>query len=151
MLTSSPSYDGKSIVTEKIRRLSPNTHVRVYDGAVPCGPLGEVTADIDEYVKLPVSIFGDGDLYIVRTQGESMIEAGIQPDDLVVVDRQKRPAVGDIIVAYAEGGSFLKRLAYDKVANRFYLHPENSNMEDIYIAPGILETQGVARFVIKAL
>ena len=142
-------YDGKTVLTEKIRKLSDsNLGIGVFDKTVPCGELEEVEADVQEYVNLPTSIFGSGDLFILRTSGESMIEAGIEPGDLVVVERQENAKEGDIVVALGnENGSSLKRLL--KQGNKYILHPENETMEDIEVSE--LKIQGVARFVIKKL
>lgn len=142
-------YDGKTITTEKMRMTSgSNRGVEVFDSAIPCGELEEVDANVSEYVDLPASIFGNGDLYILRTCGESMIDAGIEPGDLVVVERQESAKNGDIVVALGDAtGSSLKRLV--KKGRRYILHPENENMEDIIVKD--LQIQGVARFVIKKL
>lgn len=142
-------YDGKTIKTEKMRKNSGiNRGCEVYDSSIPCGELEEVDADVSEYVDLPTSIFGSGDLYILRTRGESMINAGIEPGDLVVVEKQEKAEDGDIVVALGdETGSSLKRLV--KNGRKCILHPENDAMEDIVVKE--LKIQGVARFVIKKL
>ena len=142
-------YDGKTVTTEKIRKTSCiNRGIGVFDAAIPCGELEAVDADVSEYVDLPTSIFGNGDLFVLRTKGESMIDAGIAPGDLVVVERQENAAIGDIVVALGdETGSSLKRL--QKKGKKYILHPENEKMEDIVVKE--LKIQGVARFVIKKL
>ena len=142
-------YDGKTIKTDKMRKNSGiNRGCEVYDSSIPCGELEEVDADVSEYVDLPTSIFGSGDLYILRTRGESMINAGIEPGDLVVVEKQEKAEDGDIVVALGnETGNTLKRL--ERVDDKYVLHPENKTMDDIVVDN--LEIQGVARFVIKKL
>lgn len=142
-------YDGKTIVTDKMCRTSEsNRGVEVYESTIPCGELEEVDGDVSEYVDLPTSIFGSGDLYLLRTRGESMIDASIEPGDLVVVEKQETARDGDIVVALGdETGSSLKRLI--KKGRRYILHPENESMEDIIVKD--LKIQGVARFVIKKL
>ena len=77
-----------------------------------------------------------------------MIDAGIEPGDLVVVEKQVKAEDGDIVVALGdETGSSLKRLV--KNGRKCILHPENETMEDIVVKN--LKIQGVARFVIKKL
>lgn len=142
-------YNGKDIKTEKMEKVAPATSVRVFGGAIPCGPLEEIESSVEEYVKLPTTIFGTGDLYIIRTTGDSMIEAGISSGDLVVVERQNTAQVGDIVVALYDNANTLKRLGYDADRQQHMLIPENSSMEPIYTDH--LAIQGVARFVIKAL
>lgn len=144
-------YDGKLISTERMRKSSEiNRSVGIYDAAIPCGELETIEAAVSEYVDLPASIFGNGELYILRTRGESMIEAGIEPGDLVVVEKKETASESDIIVALGdETGNSLKRLKYDGYKEKYYLHPENKNMSDIYVEE--LKIQGIARFVIKTL
>ena len=142
-------YNGKDIKTEKIEKVAPVTSARVFGGAIPCGPLEEIESSVEEYVKLPSTIFGTGELYIIRTTGDSMIEAGISSGDLVVIERQNTAQVGDIVVALYDNANTLKRLGYDADRKQHMLIPENSGMEPIYTDH--LAIQGVARFVIKAL
>ena len=67
-------YDGKLIATEKIRKTGAVNHgVKIYDNAIPCGELETIESSVSEYVDLPASIFGNGELFILRTRGESMI------------------------------------------------------------------------------
>ena len=142
-------YDGKTIKTDKMRKTSSdNSGIEMYDKGIPCGELEEIDASVSEYVNLPISIFGSGDLFILRTNGESMIEAGIEPGDLVVIERQENAKDGDIVVTLGNGnGSSLKRLV--KRGRKCILHPENEKMDDIVVKE--LKIQGVARFVIKKL
>ena len=53
--------------------------------SIACGSPGEREEYIEEIVSLPKSLFGEGPLFILRATGESMIEAGIEDGDLVVV------------------------------------------------------------------
>lgn len=142
-------YNSGEISTGKIDRISPTRGAAVYEGAIPCGPLDVVEASVEEYVKLPTSIFGNGDLYIIRTTGDSMINAGIDSGDLVVVQKQSEAQLGDIVVALHENSNTLKRLGYDEARECWKLIPENDEMEPIYVDK--LAIQGVAKFVIKAL
>ena len=142
-------YDGKDIQTEKIRRMSPVSSVPLFNGSVPCGPLDTIEASVDEYVKLPTSIFGSGDFYIIRTTGDSMINAGIESGDLVVVEKRQEAAPGEIVVALHDNANTLKRLGYDEERHCCKLIPENDSMEPIYVKD--VAVQGVAKFIIKAL
>ena len=118
-------------------------------GFIPCGPLTEEEEYVDSYIKLPRSFVGEGDFFILTAHGESMIEAGIDDGDLVVVRRQNHACRGDIIVALADGKNTLKRYFPEPENKRIRLHPENSEMEDFYVTE--LFIQGVATKVIKDL
>ena len=78
-----------------------------------------------------------------------MIEAGINSGDLVVIRRQNEAKEGQIVVALVENENTLKRFFFDKERDCIRLHPENKNMEDIYVKS--CSIQGVAVNVIKSL
>ena len=118
-------------------------------GFIPCGPLSEEEEHIDSYIKLPRSFLGEGEFFILTAHGDSMIEAGIDDGDLVVVRQQSHAGRGDIIVALADGKNTLKRYFPEPENKRIRLHPENSQMEDFYVKE--LYIQGVATKVIKDL
>ena len=144
-------YDGNAISTKRTELLSAGTTpANVFLGPIPCGTPDVVEASVDEIVHLPTAIFGKGELCILRAQGESMIKAGIDDGDMVVVDTSAEATVGDIVVALdGEGQNTLKRLEFDSEKRCYYLHPENPDLEDIYVNQ--LTVQGVARYVIKKL
>lgn len=74
-----------------------------------------------------------------------MIEAGIDPGDLVVIRKQETAENGQIAVVLVDDEATLKRFYIED--NRVRLHPENSEMKDIYVDHCII--QGVAVKVIK--
>jgi len=143
------SYDGADILTEKIERLTATRGAEVYTGSIPCGAPEAVEAMVEDYVSLPVSIFGSDEMYILRTRGDSMVEAGIEEGDYVVIKKQPTANIGDIVVALHNGENTLKTLRYNKRRRKYVLHPENADMEDIEVDE--LTVQGVATFVIKQL
>lgn len=144
-------YDGNAISTKRTDLLNAGiTPAKVFLGSIPCGTPDVVEASVDEIVHLPTAIFGKGELCILHAQGESMIDAGIDDGDMVVVDTSAEATVGDIVVALdGEGQNTLKRLEFDSEKRCYYLHPENPALEDIYVNQ--LTVQGVARYVIKKL
>lgn len=143
------SYDGTEIMTEKIERLTATRGAEVYTGSIPCGTPETVEAMVEDYVSLPVSIFSSDEMYILRTRGDSMIEAGIEEGDYVVIKKQPTANIGEIVVALHDNENTLKTLRYDRKRRKYILHPENSEMEDIVVDD--LTIQGVAKFVIKPL
>lgn len=143
------SYDGSVIMTDRLQQLSALQSARVYSGSIPCGTPEDVDASVEDYISLPVSIFGSDEMYVLRTKGSSMIEAGIDEGDYVVIRKQQTAKVGDIIVALHNNENTLKTLGFNEETRRYVLHPENASMEDIEIDE--LTVQGVAKFVIKSL
>ena len=118
-------------------------------GSVPCGPLTVEEEYIEGYIKLPESLIGSGRYYFLKANGDSMIGAGIDDGDLVLIRQQETANEGDIVVALSENESTLKRLKFDERKRRYYLHPENEELEDIYV--DFLTIQGVAIKVFKDL
>lgn len=141
-------YDSRMIMTERI-----NDQIMSYNqagivGAIPCGQMTLEQENIEDYVNLPMSIFGGGDLYILHTYGDSMTGAGIDDGDLVVVRKQTWAKDGDLVIAYVEGeGSTLKRYQDDKKNQRVILHPENEKYQDIIVTD--CRIQGVVVNIIK--
>ena len=119
-------------------------------GAVSCGVPKLAEENIEEYVRLPVSLFGSGDFFLLRANGNSMIEAGIDNGDLVLIRQQSTADPGQIVVALiGDEDATLKRFYPDREAGFIRLHPENQTMEDIIVDNCII--QGVAVKVLKEL
>ena len=116
--------------------------LEVLDGSHQRGrsvPLvGRVTAgqpilaieNIEDYIVLPQNMLGSDDIYCLRVQGESMIEAGILDGDIVVLRQQDTAENGEIVVAIVDDEATLKRIFYEE--DRVRLQPENAAMEPIY-------------------
>ena len=62
---------------------------------------------------------------IIKVRGDSMIDAGIHDGDLLVVDTQKKPRLGDIVVAIVDAEYTVKYLAKD-AQGKFVFDPANS-------------------------
>ena len=105
----------------------------------------EKTLDLNELcISHPAATF------FVRVQGESMLEAGIWPDDILVVDRSLTARHGDIVIACLEREMTVKKL---------HIHPQpiklmpcNSSYKPIEITEGmVLEIFGVVTNVVRSL
>ena len=118
-------------------------------GAVSCGIPKFAEENIEERINLPAALFGKGDFYILYASGDSMIEAGINDGDMLLIRVQNTAEVGDIVVALIDDEATLKRYYPDRVHGRVRLHPENRNMDDIIVKDCII--QGVAVKLIKDL
>ncbi len=88
--------------------------------------------------------------FFMRVTGNSMIEAVIFENDLIIVDRSLRPKHQHIVVAIVNGEFTLKRLVYQD--QKALLCPENKNFPPLLITPDMeFEIWGVACFVIHQL
>lgn len=134
-------------VTDKIN--VPSVNVGLI-GSISCGALTFAEQNVTEYFKLPTSLVGKGEFFMLQASGESMVNAGIDDGDLVIIRKQSTANDGDIVVALYGDDTTLKRFYKDTKNQRFILHPENDYMDDI-IVDGELYIQGIAVKVIKDL
>ena len=116
-------------------------------GDIACGSPTEAIENIEECYALPKALFGDGELFILRTYGDSMIDVGIKENDFIVVRQQNTASDGDIVAALVNGESTLKRI-YHK-GSKVVLHPENKTMKDIVVNAEDCIIQGVLVSCIK--
>ena len=102
--------------------------------------IGKVTAgipilaqeSIEDYLTLPLDfVNSSNELFILKVQGDSMIEAGIHDKDLAIIEKTSVAANGDIIVALIENEATIKRIF--KENGHVRLQPENSTMEPIIV------------------
>ena len=149
-------YDGKArmIRTPIIRKFAPESAPCPFVGAIPCGSAQIKEENVREYIRLPVSLFGKGKFYILEVSGDSMVDAGIDSGDLVVIRTDCNAEIGDIVVAltgYSE--STLKVYAgIDEDTQEAILEYRNqAKYPDEEIRVKQLIVQGVAKHVIKAL
>lgn len=90
----------------------------------PCDDNPAEKLDLGSYlVPNPASTF------FVKVAGESMIGAGIFPDDLLIVDKSIQPSNGDVVIASVDGEFTVKRLFISN--NKVELRPENSRFPTI--------------------
>ncbi len=87
------------------------------------------------------------DAFMLRVQGDSMIDAAILDGDLIVVRPQKSAANGEIVVAMLEGEATVKR--FYKETGRVRLQPENRSMAPIYASD--VEIIGRVEAVVRRL
>ena len=118
-------------------------------GSIACGSPMYAEENIETYISFPRALLGNGEFFILRANGESMIDAGIDDGDLVIIRKQETAEEGDIIVALINDEATLKRFYRDKKRRKIRLHPENAKLEDMYFDN--IAIQGVAIKVIKDL
>jgi DNA polymerase V len=86
--------------------------------------------------------------FYARVSGDSMIEAGLDDGDLLVIDRSKNPENGKIAICLVDGEFTVKRIK--KENNRLYLMPENKKYKPIELKEeNELIIWGVVEYVIK--
>lgn len=70
--------------------------------------------------------------YILKVKGDSMIGAGINPGDMVIVERKQSYKPGQIVIAMIDGEYTMKYLRLDKKNGKHFLEPANPKYQPIY-------------------
>jgi repressor LexA len=118
----------------------PVRHVPVV-GDVAAGTGVLAAENVEETLPLPEDFTGDGELFMVRVRGESMIDVGIFDGDYVVVRAQPTADNGDVVVAGIPGEeatvkTFLRR------RNKIVLRPANPALDDLVYDPDDVRVYG---------
>lgn len=138
----SANRHGSEIKTDYINKVTENNIMIGLVGSVSCGPLTFAEQNITDYFRIPASLVGKGEFYMLEAHGDSMINAGIHNGDYVIIKKQNTAENGQIVVALEGDETTLKRFYMDTKNKRFRLHPENDEMKDIYVDEVII--QGIA-------
>lgn len=117
-------------------------------GRIACGEPLFAEENIESFVTLSKDLLGSGEFFALWARGNSMINAGINDGDLVIVRRQEDAENGQIVVALCDNeNATLKRLYKDEKLHKIRLHPENDEMDDMIFDD--IQIQGVAIKVLK--
>lgn len=119
--------------------ITDKNYIDLNQDAVSVPIVGHVTAgepilaveNIEGSFPIPKELTANGDVFMLRVQGDSMIEAGIYSNDYILVRQQNYAKNGDIVVALIDGEATVKRFFKEKECIR--LQPENRTMKPIYV------------------
>ena len=101
-------------------------------GRVAAGEPILAEENIEDTFPMPLEYFNTNDTYfMLRIQGDSMIDAGIHNRDMIIVRKQPFAKNGDIVVALIDDSATVKTFYKEK--NRYRLQPENEYYEPIYV------------------
>jgi len=120
----------RSEVAAEARNSGPETVTMPIIGKVAAGVPITAQENVEGEFVLPASFTRASDGFLLRVQGDSMVDAAILDGDLIVVRPQKVANNGEIVVAMMDGEATVKR--FYKEAGRVRLQPENGTMEPIY-------------------
>ena len=102
-------------------------------GKVTAGSPIEAIEMPDEYFTIPSYLMpAKKEVFALKVNGESMINAGIHDNDIVIVQRQQIANNGDIVVAMTEDNEVTLKTFY-KEDGYFRLQPENDTMSPIIL------------------
>ena len=103
-------------------------------GRVQAGEPILAIENIEGYLNLDQNLVSSGDVFLLRVQGDSMIEAHIQDGDFALVKPQPNAENGEIVVALIEDEATIKRIFQKRDLIR--LEPANPKMDPIVVKKG---------------
>lgn len=146
LIRKSGSFYG--LETKAMQKAMKNVNELAIVGRIACGTPILAEENIESYLTISGDFLGAGEFFALRAKGNSMINAGIDDGDIVIIKKQSAADEGQIVVAMVEDGDCtLKRYFIDRRKKKIRLHPENDNMEDMFYDK--VEIQGIAVKIIK--
>lgn len=110
-------------------------------GRIAAGSPIEAIRDENGSVEIPPMMIGNGEHYALEVDGDSMIKAGINDGDTVIIKKADHANDGDIVVALVDGEEVtLKRLK--RQGGKVILIPENDDYEEQVYNPEQVQIQG---------
>jgi repressor LexA len=100
-------------------------------GKVQAGLPTLAVEEIEGYLNLDSLVFSDDSTFALRVRGDSMVEAGIMPDDLVLVRKQSMAQTGETVVAMVDDEATVKNLR--RHGADYFLEPANPNYNPILV------------------
>ena len=139
-------YDAVSGVAIERR---PTRHIPLV-GEVAAGTDVLAHENIEELLPLPEDFTGDGQLFMLKVRGDSMIDAGILDGDYVVVRQQETAEKGEIVVAGIPGEEATVK-TYTRKGDKVVLLPSNPRLEPMVFDPSEVEIFGRVVTVLRRL
>ena len=127
----------------------PVTHVPVI-GDVAAGTGVLAAENIEEVMPLPSDFTGEGELFMLRVRGDSMIELGILDGDFVVASKQPTANEGDVVVAGIPNDEATVK-SFSQSNDQVILTPANSTMSPMRFAANEITIYGKVVSVLRKL
>jgi repressor LexA len=108
-------------------------------GRVMAGAPNLAAQEIIGHLAIDSSITPDPQAFILRVEGDSMVEDGILDGDYAVVKPQTNSANGDVVVAMVGEEATIKRFYRDAIHHRIRLEPANARLNPIVVTPASAE------------
>jgi repressor LexA len=119
-------------------------------GDVAAGTDVLAEANVEEIMPIPTDLCGDGDLFMLRVRGDSMIEVGIFDGDYLVARAQVVAEKGDIVIAGIPGDEATVK-TYTRKGNKVVLVPANPRLEPMEFDPEDVAIYGKVVTVMRKL
>lgn len=128
---------------------------RAARGVVDLPLLGRVAAGVPietietpETISVPESLIGRGDTFVLRVQGDSMVDDGILDGDFIVVEERSDPTNGETVVAVVNGEATVKRF-HREADGTIRLQPANEKLAPVRLSGGDVQVRGVVVAVMR--
>ena len=106
--------------------------------------------ETSESIAVPEEIIGrNGDHYVLRVRGNSMIDEQIRDGDFVIVSGRRNADNGEMVIALIDNHSATVKKFYRERDGRVRLQPANESVPPIYVNPNELRIQGVVVGVMR--
>lgn len=128
------------------KEVLPSPHFEMpYLGRVAAGNPIERTHDHETLDVLPMLIRQPESTFVVKVEGQSMVDEGINDNDFILVQEQSHAKNGDIIVASVDNEATVKRIYYSKSKEnqKIELRPSNSQMKSFFYEPSQVVIKGI--------
>ena len=139
----------RGFITSKMAKTRKSIFSLPVVGSIACGSPLLAEENIECYIPISKEFLGNEEYFILKANGDSMVDAGICDGDYVIIRKQENAEEGQIIVALIDDEATLKRYYLDKSHKKVRLHPENKKLKDMFFDSIVI--QGVAVKVIKDL
>ena len=127
----------------------PSRHVPLI-GEVAAGTGLLAQQNVEDLSPLPTDFTGEGELFMLRVRGDSMIDAGILDGDFVVARQQQTADNGDIVVAGIPGDEATVK-TFKKSGNKITLVPANPTMDPMVFTSDEVSVFGKVVTVMRRL
>ena len=127
----------------------PSRHVPLI-GEVAAGTGLLAQQNVEDLIPLPTDFTGEGELFMLRVRGDSMIDAGILDGDFVVASQQQTADNGDIVVAGIPGDEATVK-TFKKSGNKITLVPANPTMDPMVFTSDEVSVFGKVVTVMRRL
>jgi repressor LexA len=118
-------------------------------GAIAAGLPIEAVEQSETFAVPPDMVRRGRDNYVLKVQGDSMIEEQIKDGDYIVVSQQDSADNGQMVVALVDGEAATVKKIYREPGNRIRLQPANERMDPIVVDARQVQVQGIVVGVIR--
>lgn len=127
----------------------PMRHVPLV-GDVAAGTDVLAQENVEELYPVPTDLTGEGELFMLRVRGDSMIDAGILPGDFVIARQQDEARTNDVVIAGIPGEEATVK-TFSRRGGKVVLTPSNARLQPMVLDPAEVTIFGKVVTVMRRL